>query len=172
MYMATITIAIVVLFMGAATAQNTSRDYYKELYMSGGLDRMADEFVCFNDGLENEGHFMIIARSKAVKRLLVKNKQFDALPKRQRDELNKRLLISRTYNKGIPPSERVVFSKDGNSWVTEEFALGTKSPFRLKMTITWQTMRYKYEVENSKRSLFSGFGVCERISVDVPQRGE
>jgi hypothetical protein len=170
--MAKITIGIILLFMGVAAAQNTSRDYYKELYMAGELDRMANEYVCFSDGLENEGHFMIIARSRAVKKLLVINKQFDTLPKSQRDELKKRLLISRTYNKGVPPSERMFFSKDGNSWVTEEFALGTKSPFRLKMTITWQTMRYKYEVENSKRSLFSGFGVCERIPVDVPQRGE
>jgi hypothetical protein len=35
-----------------------------------------------------------------------------------------------------------------------------------------QTMRYKCEVENRKRSLFSRFGVRERIPADVPQRGE
>jgi len=41
-------VIVALLPLGSASAQ-TARDYYDELYKAGGLDHMADEYVCFDD---------------------------------------------------------------------------------------------------------------------------
>ena len=49
--------------VGQENGQATARDYYKELHDAGGLDRMADRYVCFQDDGKAE-NFFIFAESK------------------------------------------------------------------------------------------------------------
>ena len=55
---------IVGLFSMACYAQ-TARQYYDELYKAGGLDRMADKYVCFDDEDELKT-FFIFARVRIL----------------------------------------------------------------------------------------------------------
>lgn len=77
----------------------SARDYFNELYKAGGLDRMADEYVCFDNSPELQT-FFIFAKSDVLKQFLMDNGGFAKLPKSQQSVFSKGFLIVRGYHKG------------------------------------------------------------------------
>jgi hypothetical protein len=53
------------LLLSVACLGQSARRYYNELYKAGGLDRMADEYVCFDDDDKLET-FFIFGESKTI----------------------------------------------------------------------------------------------------------
>jgi hypothetical protein len=161
------------LLLARAVGAQTAREYFNELYKAGGLDRMADEYVCFDESAELQT-FFIYAESEVLKEFLMANGGFAKLAKSQQAELNKGFLIVRGYDKGVAVGEEQTYAKDRNTWVTDEFYVG-KTPMRMRITITPETQRYKRTVEilnaNSQlQSESARYGRCEAIPDTVQQK--
>lgn len=154
----------------------TARDYFNELYKAGGLDRMADEYVCFDDSKELQT-FFIVAKSDVLKDFLVSNGQFAKLPKAHQAQLNKGFLILRGYDKGVAVGEEETYSKEGDTWLSDVFPIGSqRTPMRIRVSVTWETLRYKRSVEildaqHELQSQVARYGKCEEISPGVQQKG-
>jgi hypothetical protein len=167
------TATLALLLVGTARAQS-ARDYFNELYNAGGLDHMADQYVCFDSSPELQT-FFIFAKSDVLKQFLMDNGAFAKLPKSQQAGLNKGFLIVRGYDKGVALSTEQTYDKDGNTWVTERFDV-QKAPMRMRLGITWETLRYKRAVEilnadSTMKSEVPRYGRCEVIPPDVRQKG-
>ena len=87
-------------------------------------------------------------------------------------------LIVRGYDKGVAIGEEDFYDRDRNSWVDDEFVLSKqpKKIGRMRLNITWETLRYKRSVEVLKADKsFSGeyarYGKCESVSPEVRQHG-
>ena len=78
----------------------TARDYFDELYKAGGLDRMADAYVCFYEA-ENNQNFFIFGFSKDLREYMISAGTFSKLTKSQQETLKKDFLMLRGYTKGI-----------------------------------------------------------------------
>jgi hypothetical protein len=168
-----VTAALGLLLARAGDAQS-ARDYFNELYKAGGLDRMADEYVCFDESPELQT-FFIYTDSEVLKEFFIQNGAFAKLPKGQQADLNKGFLVVRQYDKGIALGDKTSYSKDGSSWVTEMF-YANKTPMRMRLTVTPETLRYRRTVEilnaNSElQSEVARYGRCERIPDSVRQKG-
>ena len=161
-------VMIVMLFLASTGAAQTARSYFEELYKAGGLDRIADEYVCFDDNPSIQS-FFIFTTSKTLREVFIMKGEFGKLPKAQRDELNKGFLVLRGYDKGLPEPREEFFDPDGSSWV-EKLNLSDKTPSRVRFTISWETMRYTRSVEEGVRSASAGHGRCERTPTDVRQK--
>lgn len=90
---------IAVILAGPCFAQS-ARDYYKELHAAGGLDRMADKYVCFDDSQDLQT-FFIFGKSKDVREYMIASGAFGKLSKAYQALLKKDFLIIRGYNKGV-----------------------------------------------------------------------
>jgi hypothetical protein len=134
---------IVVVLVAFPSFAQTARDYYKELYAAGGLDRMADKYVCFADDPKLE-NFFIFGESKDMRESMIADGKFSKMPKAAQNRFNKDWLIVRGYNKGVPFEEEYL-DKSGESWVSEEHMLNKHTPFRIKLTISWETLRYNVQ---------------------------
>jgi len=109
---------IAVILFSSQSFSQTARDYYNELYKAGGLDRMADRYVCFTDDPKHE-NFFIFGESKDVRESMMADGTFSKMPKAFQDRLKKDWLIVRPYIKGVP-FEQEYLDKNGESWVSEE----------------------------------------------------
>jgi len=155
------------------TTPHTAREYYEEIYKAGGLDRMADGYVCFADEATNE-NFFIFGESKVIREIMVADGTFAKLPKDMQNKLKQDWLIVRGYAKGIAFDSEQYFDKDGGSWIDEPRKLNARSVIRVRLTINWQTLRYKRSVEMltsamKYQSEVAQFGRCERVSPNVTQ---
>lgn len=164
---------IAVLVLTSTAVAQSARSYFEELYKAGALDRMADEYVCFDDDSSLQT-FFIFTTSQTLREFLIQTGGFAKLPKAQRDELNRGFLILRGYDKGVPLSREDTLSPDGSSWVEKDIIID-KAPARMRFTIVWETMRYKRSVEllnsnSTLRSEYSRYGHCERSPSDVRQK--
>lgn len=153
----------------------TARDYYKELYAAGGLDRMADAYACFEDDPINEA-FFIFGQSKDIREFMIADGTFSKLPKSLQLRLKKDFLIVRGYNKGVPWESESFFDRDEGSWISDQRMLDKHTPIRIRFTIDWQTLRYKWAVEvlnmdSTYRSEVASFGKCEEVPASVWQHG-
>jgi len=163
-----------VLAAGACFGQ-AARRYFTELYEAGGLDRMADEYVCFADKPDLET-FFIFGETKHLRQYMIENGTLTKLPKAGQAELRKDSLLFRGYDKGVPlPTEDILYPA-GSSWVSEKFNI-QKTRARIRFSISWQTLRYKRAVEllnpdGSIRDQVPVYGRCERITVGVQQHGK
>jgi hypothetical protein len=165
--------AFALLMLAAQSAPRTARDYYNELYAAGGLDRMADEYVCFDEDPTNE-NFFIFSQSKTLRDFLIADGTFSKFTKAQQDRLKKDWLAVHGYAKGVPIGDEEYYDKDGDTWVGEIVKLDTANLLRMRFTISWQTLRYKRSVEMLKpdktyRSELAHFGKCEVVKPDVRQ---
>jgi hypothetical protein len=161
-------------------AQNLpkARDYYKELYAAGGLDRMADGYVCFFDD-SNIGNFFIFGEGKHLREFMMANGTFEKLPKEAQAAMKTDFLVVRGYTKGVPFGSQDFYTKDKDSWVTEEGVMKNKDDslaFRMRLDINWQTLRFRRSVEILNPDLsFQGevplFGRCEKIPPTIRQHG-
>lgn len=160
----------------ATCGQTRARDYFNELYKAGGLDRMADAYVCFDDSSKLQT-FFIYSRSETLLEFMRANGTLSKLSAAQRAALQKGFLIVRGYDKGVALREEETYSKDGDSWATDKFLVGdSKTAMRERLSITPETLRYKRTVEilnanSTLQSESSGYGRCETIPVDVIQKG-
>src|ERR1700730_1542298 len=156
------------------TTPHTAREYYDEIYKAGGLDRMADKYVCFDEDPTNES-FFIFGESKDVREFMIADGTFTKLAKDMQAKLKQDWLILRGYAKGIPFDTEEFFDKDGASWVDEPRKLDAHTNLRVRLTINWQTLRYKRSVEMLTESLkyrseVARFGRCEHVALDIPQK--
>jgi len=159
---------IAVLLLTSTSAAQSARSYFEELYKAGGLDGMADEYVCF-DGDPSINAFFTFTTSKTLRQLFITKGEFAKLPKTQRDELKRGFLILRGYDRGVAEPHEETFSPDGSSWA--EKGVIDKAPITIRFTISWETMRYTRSIETTLRSASAGYGHCERTPTDVGQKG-
>jgi hypothetical protein len=168
-------LGVAAIFLTNAGFAQTARNYYDELYKAGGLDRMADGYVCFDDRLELQT-FFIFGESKVLKDFLIENRGFDELKPKWKAQINRGFLNVRGYDKGVVVGEEQFFNKDRESWVTDEFFISKGTPARIRLTISWETLRYKKSVEvlsadSTLKSQFSTYGRCELVPPTVQQKG-
>src|ERR1700730_17696129 len=105
---------LLVLLIAASAWAQSAREYYKELYVAGGLDRMADRYVCFDDD-PNIKTFFVFAESKYVREYMMADGTFSKLPKNYQAELKKDFVISRGYDKGVALSAEDFLDADNDS---------------------------------------------------------
>jgi hypothetical protein len=164
------------LIVTASTAPaQTARQFYEELYKASGLDRMADGYACFDDSPELQ-NFFIFGQSENIRELLEEHHAVAKLPKREQARLKKGYLIVRGYSKGVALSSEEMYDKDGDSWVTETYHI-QNTPMRVRLSITWATLRYRKSVEmlnasGGLKGTVDRYGRCEAVSPDVQQKGE
>jgi hypothetical protein len=165
------------LLLTASCLGQSARQYYKEIYNAGGLDNIADGYVCFDDDDKLET-FFIFGESKTIREFMIADGSFGKMSPDLQQKLKKDFLIVRGYDKGVAIGEEGFYDRDGSSWVSEEFVL-SKEPRtfgRMRFNITWETLRYKRSVEVLKPDKsFSGqyarYGKCEQVSPEIRQHG-
>lgn len=169
-------LAICLFFAVPCFAQG-ARQYYNELYKAGGLDRMADAYVCF-DNDSNLETFFIFGESKTIREFMIADGTFSKLSKDFQKRLNDDFLVVRGYDKGVAIGGEDFYNRDGNSWVGEKFVLSKepKKYGRMRFDITWETLRYKRSVEvldagGSFRGQYARYGRCEKVSPEITQHG-
>jgi len=160
------------------TQPQTARDYYNEIYKVGGLDNFADGEVCFDDDPKLDT-FFIFGQSKHMREFMQLDGTFAKLSKPMQEQLKKDFLIVRGYNKGIAFDNNEFYDKDGASWLNEAHGFLDKAAtkqIRIRLTINWETLRYKRSVElldHDSRFLseVARFGRCEDVSPAIHQHG-
>jgi len=165
------------LLLSVACFGQGARQYYSELYKAGGLDRMADGYVCFDDDDKLET-FFIFGESKTIREFMMADESFGKMSKDFQKKLREDFLIVRGYDKGVAIGTEDFYERDGGSWVDEKFVLSRqpKTFGRMRFNITWETLRYKRSVEvlNPDQSLkgqYARYGKCEQVSPATRQRG-
>lgn len=168
---------LLMLVVCTSAYSQSARQYYGELYKAGGLDRMADAFVCFDDDAKLET-FFIFGESKTIREFMTADGTFAQSSKDFQQKLKQDFLIVRGYDKGVAIGEEDYYQKDGSSWVSEKFVLSKqpKTFGRIRLSLTWETLRYKRSVEilnpdMSLKSQVARYGKCEEVSAAVRQRG-
>jgi hypothetical protein len=154
----------------------TARDYYNELYATGGLDHTAGTHACFQDDPMIDS-FFVLKESKNLRDFMVADGTFNKLSKSTQELMKKDFLMVRGYAKGIPWRGEEFLEKDEESWISDQRMLDESTPIRIRFSINWQTLRYKYAVEilnmdSTYRSEAASFGHCEQIPAEMTQHGE
>lgn len=163
-----------VLFLTETSFSQTARTYFDEIYKAGGLDRMADGYVCFDDD-SALSTFFIFGKSDTIKQFLESVGGYAKLSIKEKAQLTKGFLTVRGYDKGVPLSGEDTYIKDGDAWATEVEYINKQTPVRMRLELSWQTLRYKRSAEILKsdltlRSVVSRYGRCELIPPTVQQR--
>ena len=164
-------------FLTPQATPQTARDYYNEIYKAGGLDRMVDGYVCFDEDPTNQ-NFFLVGESKHLRESMISDGTFDKLPKDMQTLFKKDFLMVRGYAKGIAFDTNEFLNKDGASWITDDRKMGKEADglMRIRLSINWETLRYKRAVEllnpdSSYRSEIARFGRCEEVKPDIRQHG-
>jgi len=95
----------IALFLATGTPGQSARNYYDELYKAAGLDRMADQYVCFDDDPALET-FFIFAKSDTLKQFLSDNGGYEKLPAKSKRPCKKGFspFVNMTRAYRFPPS--------------------------------------------------------------------
>ena len=154
----------------------TARDYFHELIASGGIDRLTKSHACFQDDPKADG-FFLIGESKYVRDSTLANGTFSKLPIETREIMNKDFLMVRGYPKGIPWKAEEFLEKDEASWISDQHMLNEDTTVRIRLTVNWQTLRYKYSVEllnidSTYRSEVASSGQCEELPADIQHHND
>jgi hypothetical protein len=168
-------IAVILASLFAAqVTPSTAREYYDEIYAAGGLDRMADEYVCFDNDVKLK-NFFIFSKSADMRDFMLADGTFQKLPTKMQAELkNKEWLNIHGYNNGIPFNGEELYYKDGSTWLGGVGDMDANNSMRIRLTVNWATLRYKRAAEILDHSLhykteIARFGKCEEISSKVRQ---
>lgn len=173
-------LAVLFSFLLPLSAENrpilTARDYYKELYAAGRLDRMAGGYACFQDDPKVDS-FFTFGESGDLRHSMLADGTFSELPEATQGLLKKDFLMVRGYNKGIPWRGEEYLEKDEGSWISDLRMLNDDTPIRIRFSINSQTLHYKYAVEvlnldSTYRSEVASFGGCEEVPAEVRKHGE
>ena len=151
--------------------RHNARDYFNDLIASGKIDRMTKSHACFQDDPKADS-FFLIGESKYFRNSTLSNGTFSKLPTETQDLMNKDFLMVRGYPKGIPWKAEEFLEKDEASWVSDQHMLDENTPVRIRLTVNWQTLRYKNSVEllnmdSTYRSEVASFGRCEELPAEV-----
>jgi len=149
--------------------QMTAREYYKKLQASGKADpQMANGYVCFQDDNRVDDYITFVT-SKDLRDYLIKTNELHKLVIGAQEQLKKDALIVRNYQKDVPLKAEGFFYKDGDSWRTDKYTLSlTQSPAWMRLTVDWQTLRYKRAVEfGAEGKELATYGVCEKAGSPV-----
>ena len=135
---------------------------------------MADGYACFDDD-PTLTTFFIFGKSDTLKQFLESVGGYAKLSAREKAELTKGFLSVRGYDKGVPLSGRDEYIKSGESWTTEVGYINNQTPVRMRLEISWQTLRYKRSAEILKsdlslQSAVSRYGRCELVPSTVQQK--
>jgi hypothetical protein len=172
-------LAVLLAFLLPLRAQDraglTARDYYNELHATGGLEHAEGTHVCFQDDPTVDS-FFVLKESKNLRDYMLADGTFSKLSKATQEYMKKDFLMVRGYAKGIPWRGEEYLEKDEESWISDQRMLDERTPIRIRFTINWQTLRYKYAVEilnmdSSFRAETASFGHCEEIPPEAPQPG-
>ena len=166
-------ILLVLLLLSSQTMQRTAREYFDEIYDIGRLDQIAAGEVCFDEDPAHED-FFIFEQSKYLRQYMAMRGTFQNLPKEMQQRLKNDLLVVRGYHKGIVSNGEDFYVEDGNSWISDVYELDEENSMRIRLTINWQTHRYKRAVELLDHEMhfqreISRLGHCEDVSTEVPQ---
>jgi len=164
---------LILLVLTPQSPPRTAREYFDEIYDTGGLDRIAAGEVCFDEDPARE-NFFIFEQSKYLRLYLAMQGTFRNLPKEMQEHLRNDVLVVRGYHKGIALNGEEFYEKDGDSWISDVYELDEKSSMRIRFIINWQTHRYKRAVEMLDHEMhlqrdIPRFGKCEDVSTEVPQ---
>ncbi len=153
----------------------SAHDFYHELYKSGGLDRMSDGYACFDNDTELKT-FFIVGKSETIKQFLINVGGYSKLPLNDRKLLDKGFLYVKQYDQGVPLGDRDTYLEDGGTYLLDGTQLDASTKIRVRLSISWQTLRYKKTVDvslkgGSYRPAVERYGRCEEIPADVEQKG-
>lgn len=62
----TLCVLIVAILAGCPCFSQTAHDYFQELYEAGGLDRMADGYVCFDDSKDLKRSLFLSCKMRPI----------------------------------------------------------------------------------------------------------
>jgi hypothetical protein len=173
-------LAVCLSFFLPLGAQNspslTARDYYKEVYAAGRLDRMAGGYACFQDDPKVDS-FFTFGESEDLRHSMLADGTLGKLPEATQGLLQKDFVMVRGYNKGIPWRGQEYLQKDEGSWISDLRMLNEETPIRIRFSINAETLRYKYAVEvlnmdSTYRTEVASFGGCEEVPAAVRQHAE
>jgi hypothetical protein len=158
-------LSLVLSLSASSQSQKTARDYYNELDKAHGLEGFSNEYVCFRDD-PNDEQFLTFSKTQDI----AKTYPWGDFPANQRAaakaQFEKPGLLMLGYKKGIQLGDPVVLDKDDvrdNSWVMLTKVKG----MRIHFTINWQTLRYRWSIEEQKYGAWTvvekadTFGQCE-----------
>jgi len=177
MYMKHLFLTLLALYLHTApqmqTTPQTAREYFQEIYDTGGLDRFAAGEVCFDEDPARQ-NFFIFEQSKYLRQYLAMQDTFHKLPREMQEHLKNDVLVVRGYTEGTAFNGEEFYGKDNNSWISDIYELDEKDSIRIRLTIDWQTHRYRRVVEVFDHEMrfqreISRFGNCQDISGEVPQ---
>ena len=172
--------AVLISFFHPVGARNKTdlkaRDYFNDLIASGGLDRVTKTHACFQDDPKADG-FFLIGESKYIRDYTVANGTFNKLPAATQELMKRDFLMVRGYPKGIPWRGEEFLERDDDSWVSDQHMLDENTPVRVRFSVNWQTLRYKYSVEllnmdSTFRSEVSSSGICEELPAVAQEHQE
>jgi len=171
MYMKHLFLTLLALYL--QTTPQTAREYFQEIYDTGGLDRFAAGEVCFDEDPARQ-NFFIFEQSKYLRQYLAMQDTFHKLPREMQEHLKNDVLVVRGYTEGTAFNGEEFYGKDNNSWISDIYELDEKDSIRIRLTIDWQTHRYRRVVEVFDHEMrfqreISRFGNCQDISGEVPQ---
>ncbi len=170
-------IAALTAFAVQSGNAQTARDYFKDLYKAGGLDKTADEYVCFDDRPDLKA-FFVYADYSALKQRMSDDGKLAKLSQHQQRMVGNGFLIVREYDRGVPHAEEDVYYREGDTWATDPITVHSlKTPMRMRLNIAQGTLRYQRKVEilNSASKVADevvAFGRCELVPVPVEQTGK
>lgn len=159
----------------AQSQPQSAHSYFDELYKAGGLDHLADGYVCFDDDPQLQT-FFIFGESETLKSFLESEGDFTKMPKKLQAQINKGFLNVRQYDRGVPVGDdEDYYNKEGATWVTETYRI-QRTPMRIRLSIAWETLRYKKNVEvlnadSTLKTQYARYGRCEQVSDAVQQKG-
>lgn len=167
---------LIFLFSTQGLRAQSAKDYYDELYKAGGLDRMSDGYVCFDDD-KALNTFFIFGKSSTIKSFLVNTGHYKTLAPGERKLLDKGFLSVKQYDKGVPLGERDTYEADSDGWVLNGLPLDHQTKLKIMLMISWQTLRYKKTVDVSTKggpytAAASRYGRCEEVSPEIAQKGD
>lgn len=152
-----------------------ARAYFDELYKAGGLDRVSGQYVCFSDD-QALNTFFIFGKSSSLRQFLIDVGGYAKLPLAERRLLDKGFLYVKPYDRGVPLGERSTFEADGDTWLLEGLKLDAKTKAKLRIAISWQTLRYKRTIDISQNGgsyteAAANYGKCQEMPPGVDQKG-
>jgi len=164
---------LILLVLTPQSPPRTAREYFDEIYDTGGLDRIAAGEVCFDEDPARE-NFFIFEQSKYLRQYMAMRGTFQNLSKEMQEHLKGDLLVVRGYHKGIASKGEEFYTEDGNSWISDVYELDEENSMRIRLTINWQTHRFKWAVEMLDHEMhfqreISRLGQCVDVSAEVPQ---
>jgi hypothetical protein len=175
-------VALALAFIGADAGPQTqpkgARDYYKELYGAGGLQKYS-QYACFFEDVTFRDYFFTVVFSEelvdSLKSTKLGTEMLKLMSKQDQEFIRKKSAGIYRYNKGVYMNGVVMDKDDLSSWVRTSNDGKQRERFRFQR----QTLRFAWTYESLKPAGKDShsppspiFGRCEKIPTDIRQNGE